>query len=177
MGKKIGIAIAAVLAVLFVLVAIQPGEFRVERTTEIAAPPSAVYPLLADFRKWTAWSPWEKVDPNLQRTYSGAASGLGAIYEWSGNDKAGAGRMEITSARENAEIKIKLDFTKPFKAENTTLFTLTGDKSTKVSWVMTGKNNFVGKAFSLVMNMDKLVGGDFERGLAEMKKAAEAPRP
>lgn len=179
MFKKIGIAVGALVLLFVALVAIQPSEFTVTRTTTIAAPPSAVFPLVNNFHVWNGWSPWEKLDPSMKKTFSGPETGKGAVYEWSGNDKVGSGRMEITDSRENAQINIKLDFITPFAASNTTVFTFAPEgQGTKVVWAMSGHNNFVSNAFCLFMNMDKMVGGDFEKGLADMKKIAEsAPKP
>jgi len=175
MLKKIGIGLAVVIVVFLVVVALQPSEFRIERKADIAAPPAVVFPMLTDFRAWNAWSPWEKLDPNMKKTFSGAPTGKGAVYEWSGNDDVGSGRMEILDVRENQQVSIKLDFLAPFEASNRTEFTLTptGSGST-LQWVMTGKNSFMSKAFSLFMDMDKMVGSDFEKGLAALKARAEA---
>jgi len=179
MLKKIGIGVAALVVLFVALVAVQPSEFTITRSATISAPPATVFPLVNDFHAWGAWSPWEKLDTGMKKTFSGSEKGKGAVYEWSGNDKVGTGRMEITDSRENAQIDIKLDFIAPFAASNTTLFTFVPEGAgTKVVWAMSGHNNFLSKAFSLFMNMDKMVGSDFEKGLAEMKKAAEAaPKP
>lgn len=178
MRKKIGIGFAVVIALLVVVIATRPAEFRIERSVEVAAAPAAVYPHLVDFHAWANWSPWDKLDLGMKRTFSGAPVGKGAVYEWSGNDKVGSGRMEITDVRENAQVNIKLDFITPFKASNLTEFTVTpSGAGSKITWAMTGQNNFMSKAFSLVMNMDKMVGGDFEKGLAELKRLAEAKAP
>ncbi|HKQ69777.1 MAG TPA: SRPBCC family protein [Polyangiaceae bacterium] len=174
MLKKFGIGLAIVVALFLIAVALQPSEFRVERKIDIAASPAVVFPFVSDFHNWNAWSPWEKLDPTMKKTFSGAGQGKGAVYEWQGNDKVGSGRMEITSVRDNEDVIIKLDFIAPFEASNTAEFTLSPKSSgTTVTWAMSGKNGFMSKAFSMFMNMDKMIGGDFEKGLADLKKLAE----
>lgn len=146
--------------------------YTVTRSATIPAPASAIFPYVNSFHEWTQWSPWESVDNNLQRTYSGTESGVGAKYAWTGNRKAGAGTMEIIKSDEPGSINIRLEFTKPFKAVNPTSFTFTPDGSgTRVTWTMTGENTGLGKVFALFMNMDKMVGGDFEKGLASLAAA------
>ena len=175
MIKKIAIALGAVVIIFLGVVAMQPADFRIERSAAIAAPPADVFAQVNDFHNWTAWSPWEKLDPALKKTYSGAAAGGGAVYEWAGNDQVGTGRMTLTDSQPSNLIRIKLEFIKPFEATNTTEFLLTPDGGgTKVTWSMTGNNNFMAKAAGLFMNMEKMVGGDFEKGLAQMKTVAEA---
>jgi hypothetical protein len=164
------IAIAAVLA----YAATRPDTFRIQRAIDIKAPPSPIFALINDFQQWRGWSPWEKVDPDLKRTYAGPPSGRGAVYEWQGNRNVGQGRMEIVESTAPSKILIKLDFLKPFEAHNTAEFTLTpkGD-TTNVSWAMHGPNLFIGKVMSVFMSMDKMVGTQFEQGLANMKATAE----
>jgi uncharacterized protein YndB with AHSA1/START domain len=150
--------------------------YTVERSVTVQAPPERVYPHVVDFRNWPAWSPWEDVDPDLDRTYSGADAGTGAVYAWSGNRKAGRGRMEITEAVEPSLVRIDLRFEKPFKARNDTRFTITPDGSgSRVTWTMTGTKTLMTKAMGVFTSMDKLLGPDFEKGLARLKVAAEAP--
>jgi hypothetical protein len=147
--------------------------FEVSRSTTIAAEPATVHGKINDFREWTAWSPWEDVDPNLQRTYTGPDEGVGAHYAWQGNRQAGQGSMEIVSSTPEA-IGIKLSFLKPWKATNDVLFTLAPSGSgTHVTWRMTGENRGLGKLFSKVVSMDKLLGKDFEKGLARLKAVSE----
>lgn len=174
MLKKIGLGLVAVIAVFLIVVSLQPADFRIERSARIEAPAPVVYGLVTDFKQWDEWSPWSKLDPAMKKTLSGAPQGKGAVYEWSGNDQVGEGRMEITSVTPERKVTIKLDFLKPFPASNTTYFELapSGD-AVDFTWSMTGKNDFMGKAFGLVMNMDKLVGGDFEKGLSDLKRLAE----
>lgn len=174
MRRKILIGIGVVIVGLIVVIATRPPTFHVERSTTIAAPPELAFAQVNDFHKWTAWSPWEKLDPSMQKTFEGA-SGSGATYAWKGNDKAGEGKMTIEQSDKNARIVIKLEFIKPFPATNTATFTFAPDgQGTKVTWSMDGNNNFMSKAFQLFMNMDKMVGGDFEKGLAGIKSVAEA---
>jgi uncharacterized protein YndB with AHSA1/START domain len=149
------------------------GEFEVKRETTISASRAAVYALLADFHRWRAWSPWEDLDPDLSRTYSGPDAGKGAVYEWSGNRKAGAGRMEITDAVEPSKVQIALQFLKPFKSSNTTTFDLVErDGATHVTWRMVGPKTFMTRVMGIFTSMDKVVGKDFEQGLERLKVAA-----
>ena len=168
------IVVVVVIAVVFGIAATKPSTFRVERSTVIAAPPEKITPLIADFHNWAAWSPWEHLDPNMKTTYSGAPSGTGAVYEWEGNSKAGKGRMEILSATP-MQTDIKLDFIKPFPGNDHASFTLTPEgNTTRVDWVMDGPMAFIpGKVFSVFIPMDKMLGGEFDRGLANMKSVAE----
>jgi uncharacterized protein YndB with AHSA1/START domain len=150
--------------------------YTVERSAVVRADPERVYEQIVDFHRWPAWSPWEDVDPDLQRTYAGAAEGPGAVYEWSGNRKAGAGRMEITDARRPSRVDIDLSFLKPFKSTSTITFTLApeGD-GTRVTWTMTGTRTLALRVMGVFTSMDKLVGGDFEKGLARLRTVAESP--
>jgi len=167
-------ALAIIGILFFVIIAGQPDEFSVLRSTKIVAPPEMIFPHVNDFHNWDAWSPWAKLDPACQNTFSGAAAGVGARFEWAGNRKVGAGRMNITDTQANERIRIHLEFLRPFKATNTTEFTFKPEGTgTLVTWNMSGKNNFMSKAFGLFMNCDKMVGGDFEKGLAQLKWVAE----
>ena len=174
MLKKILIALL-IIVVAFVVVALQPSEFRVERSTVVAAPGPAVFRQVNDFHNWANWSPWEKRDPAMKRVYEGAPAGTGAVYRWDGNKEVGAGSMTIVESRPSDLVRIKLEFLKPFRATNTAEFTFKpeGDR-TAVTWSMTGHNNFMAKAVHLFINIDKMIGDDFERGLAQMKQVAEA---
>jgi hypothetical protein len=146
--------------------------FRVERSIHVDAPPAEIAPMIEDFHRWSAWSPYEKLDPAMQRSYGGAERGVGAVYEWTGK-KAGAGRMEI-KAVQPALITIQLDFTKPMKASNTAFFVLEPDGAgTRVTWAMEGPRTLMTKVMGLFMSMDSLVGKDFEKGLADLKDLAE----
>ncbi|MGH7956135.1 MAG: SRPBCC family protein [Opitutaceae bacterium] len=175
MLSKILLGIAAVLVAFAVVVAFQPAEFQVVRTTTIAAGPAVVFSEVNDFHQWNAWSPWAKLDPAMKQTHEGAPAGTGAIYSWAGNREVGEGRMTITESRPNELIRIKLEFLKPFAATNTTEFTFKPvGAQTSVTWNMTGEKNFISKAMCLFVNMDKMVGGDFEKGLAALKSIAES---
>jgi uncharacterized protein YndB with AHSA1/START domain len=174
MLKKIAMGIVILVIVVLGYAATRPGTFRVERTASISAPPEKVYELLSDFHNWPAWSPWEKMDPAMKKTHSGAASGTGAVYAWEGNSKVGKGRMEITAATAPSSVVMRLDFLSPFEAHNTAEFTLRAhDESTEITWAMYGANNFMCKVMGLVCSMDKMVGKDFETGLASLKDLAE----
>jgi uncharacterized protein YndB with AHSA1/START domain len=166
------ILILAVLAIL-IYAATRPNTFRLERSTTIKAPPDKVFGIINDFKLWTGWSPWENIDADLKRTYSGSPSGVGTVYEWLGK-KTGQGRMEITEANPGKKVSLKLDFLKPFKASNITDFDLTpADGGTKVSWAMHGPLGLMQRVMHIFFSMEKMVGPDFEKGLANMKALAE----
>jgi len=175
MLKKILIALAVIVVALLGFATTKPDTFRVERAASIKAAPETIFAHLNDFRSWGNWSPWEKLDPALQRTYSGAAIGTGAVYEWKGNSDVGAGRMEILESSPASKLNIKLNFTEPFEAQSTSEFTLTpeGD-ATKITWAMHGPNQFLGKVMSIFVDMDNHIGKDFETGLANLKTIAES---
>jgi hypothetical protein len=171
----IGIGVVALVVVVVVLIATRPAIFRIQRSGQVAAPPEVVFAILDDFHLWAQWSPWEKLDPDMKKTFEGPAAGPGAIYAWVGNKKVGEGRMTSLESKRGQVVAIRLEFFKPFAANNTARFTLTpANGGTFVNWSMEGKNKFRGKAFSMVMNMDKMVGKDFERGLANLNVAAQA---
>ena len=168
------IIVLAVLIGFYLYAKDRPDTFRLERLIVIAASPEQVFPLVNDFHSWANWSPWEKLDPNMKRTYTGAQSGLGTKYEWEGKGQAGSGSMEITASVPSSSITIDLSFLKPFKAHNLTEFTFTPkDGGTEVLWAMSGSLDFMMKVMHIFMNMDKVVGKDFERGLANLKVLAE----
>ncbi len=174
MLKTIGIIVLVMLVAVLVIAGTKPDTFLVQRSATIKAPPERIYAFLDDFHRWGAWSPWEKMDPAMKRAYSGAASGVGAAYAWDGNRKVGQGRMEIVEAVPASRVKVKLDFVAPLESHNIAEFTLspTGD-STTVTWAMRGPNPFMGKIVSVFVSMDRMVGKDFEAGLANLKAAAE----
>jgi hypothetical protein len=174
MLKKIVIALILILAALLIVVAIQPSEFRVERTTSIAAPADVVFAQVNDLHKWDAWSPWAKLDPDAKVAFEGPDAGKEAAMSWSGNDKVGAGKMAIVESKPNDAIKIKVDFTKPFEGSvgSNFAFKSNGDK-TDVTWTMSGHHNFIEKAFCLIMNGKKMMGDDLEKGLTQLKSMAE----
>ncbi|MGO1072049.1 SRPBCC family protein [Lysobacter sp. CA199] len=166
--------LAALIALFVVVVAMQPAQFRVARSILIDAPAAAAFAQVQDLRRWPAWSPFEKIDPNLQRRYDGAADGEGAIYDWVGDKNAGEGRATIVQTRQDARVAVRLDFRKPFQASNLAEFDFKprGDQ-TEVTWAMSGRRNFMFKAMGLFMSMDKMVGGMFEQGLKELKTLSE----
>jgi hypothetical protein len=169
------IAIVVIVGGLAVVVGTQPEEYKVTRTTTVRASPDVIFNQINDFHNWDKWSPWAKLDPNMKTTYSGASAGVGSSYAWTGNDEVGEGKMTVVESRPGEQVKIDLDFIKPFEAKNVTEFLLKPDgDTTQVTWAMTGKKNFVTKAFCLVMDMDKMVGGDFEKGLAQLKTVVES---
>jgi uncharacterized protein YndB with AHSA1/START domain len=167
--------VALFVVTVLVLAAGKPDTFRIERSQTMRATPERVLTEVDDFHHWARWSPWEKLEPTMQRTYSGAASGKGAVYAWEGKKEAGAGRMEIIEVKPAREVAIRLDFTAPFPASNVATFSFepAGD-ATKVTWAMTGPSPFVSKIMQVFVDMDKLLGKDFEAGLASMKATVEA---
>ena len=171
------LVIVLAIAALLAYASTRPDTFRIERSIRIAAPIVQVAELIDDFHEWGKWSPWEHLDPTMQRTFSGAEAGVGAVYAWEGTGKVGAGRMEITEMRSGSErsvISIKLDFFKPFKASNTAEFLMTPtDSGTDLNWAMFGPSPFMSKLMGVFMDMDKMVGKDFEAGLESLKKQAE----
>jgi hypothetical protein len=172
--KIILIGLAAVAAIFLVIVALQPSDFRIERSATMRAPAAAPYAQVNDFQKWRDWSPWEKVDPQLKRSYEGPQAGAGARYAWVGNKDVGEGRMTIVESRPGELVRIKLEFFKPFAAVNDAQFSFKpAADGTAVTWSMTGQNNFISKAICLFVDMDKMVGGMFEQGLAQMKAVVE----
>ena len=171
--KVLGV-VALLLGGLAAVIAMRPAEFRLVRTTTVNAPPEKVFALINDFKQWEGWSPWAKLDPGMKTTYGNITAGPGATYAWVGNSDVGEGKMTITGAQPHSSVTIRLEFLKPMEATNMTEFTLTpSGTGTKVDWSMTGTNNFMAKAFDFFMNMDKMVGADFEKGLTQMKTAAE----
>jgi uncharacterized protein YndB with AHSA1/START domain len=167
----IAVLIVIALVAILVIASTKPDTFRVERSAVIKAPPENIFALINDFQQWRSWSPWEARDPALKRTYSGTASGKGSIYAWEGNRNVGSGRMEIMESAAPSKIVIKLDFIKPFEGHNTAEFTLTpGANSTVVNWVMVGPSIFFSKVMQVFMNFDRMIGKDFETGLANLNK-------
>jgi hypothetical protein len=174
MIKKILIPVLILIVVFVIVVALQPSHYRIARSTTISAPPAEVFAQVNDLHKFQDWSPWAKLDPDLKQTYEGAPTGAGAAYAWEGNKKVGQGRMSITESKENELVNMRLEFFKPFASVATTEFALKPEADqTALTWSMSGENNFIAKAFCLFMNMDKMVGGDFERGLAQLKELIE----
>jgi hypothetical protein len=179
MVKKIivvTLSVIVLLALIFLIAAaMQPDRFTISRSIEIQSPPSRPFGLVNDFHQWRQWSPFEKLDPNLKRTFEGADAGEGAVYKWEGNSEAGVGKMTITESKPDEKVLVQLDFIQPMEATAAAQFDFVpaGDK-TKVTWTMSGENSFVGKAMGLLMNMDKIIGQSFEEGLANLKDVAEA---
>ena len=170
----IAVVLAIAIAIVLILASVKPATFRVERTAVVKAPPERVFPLIGNFHRWTGWSPWENRDPAMKRTYGGAESGEGAVYAWDGNKNVGSGRMEILEATSPSKIVIKLDFFKPFEGHNTAEFTvLSQGSATEVNWAMYGPAPFMHRVMQVFMNLDRMIGKDFEAGLANLKKAVE----
>jgi hypothetical protein len=174
---KILIVLAIIIVVLLIVAALRPSDFRTERSITVSTPPAAAFAQVNDFHKWKAWNPWAKLDPAMKEAYDGPPSGVGAIYSWDGNKNVGTGRMTLTESRPVESIRIKLEFLKPFAATNTAEFTFKPNGNrTIVTWSMFGKSNFICKLMGLFMSMDKMIGSQFEKGLADLKSAAEAAR-
>ena len=169
------ISLAVIVVLFLVVAALQPAEFRVARNATFSAPPAAVFAQVNDFHLWEAWSPWAKLDPAARNSFEGPPAGTGAIFRWAGNRNVGEGGMTITESRPGELVRIKLEFLKPFANTCTAEFTFKAEgNQTAVSWSMLGKKNFMAKAFGLFMNCDKMLGGQFEKGLASMKSVVEA---
>ena len=175
MIKKILIAIVALIIAIVGFASTRPDSFSVTRLITVNAPAAAPFALMNDFHKWQSWSPWAKMDPNAKNEFSGAASGVGAVFSWVGNSKVGEGKMTITESTPGSRIRLNLEFIKPFVSTAVTefLFTPTGNQTT-ITWTMTGKANLISKIMGLFMDCDKMVGSQFEIGLAEIKTLAEA---
>ena len=179
MLKIVAIVVVVVLIVvagILIYAATRPDSFRVQRSASIKAPPEKVFPLISDLKAWASWSPYEKKDPAMKRSFGPVTAGKGATYEWEGDKNVGQGRMEILEATPPGKVVIKLDFLKPFEAHNTAEFTLApkGD-TTLATWAIYGPSAFVTKVMGLFLDMDKMIGKDFEAGLADLKAAAERP--
>jgi hypothetical protein len=170
----IAIVLAIAIAAVLVLALTKPNSFTVQRAISIKAPAEKIFPLINDFHQWVTWSPYENKDPAMMRTYSGAESGKGAVYAWNGNNNVGSGRMEILDTAVPSKIVIKLDFFKPFEGHNTAEFTMLpqGD-ATNLTWVMHGPAVFISKVMQVFINLDNMIGKDFEAGLANLKRLTE----
>ena len=176
MLKIVIIALAVVVVVFLIVVAMQPAQYRVARNAIVAVPAQAVFAQVNDFHKWEAWNPWGKIDPAMKHSYEGAPAGTGAIYSWVGNNEVGEGRMTITESRPSELIRINMEFFKPFAGKGIAEFTFKPAASqTEVTWSMTGEKNFMAKAIHLFIDMDKMIGGQFEKGLAQIKSLVEMP--
>ncbi len=171
---KILLGLGAVIAIILIVAAFQPSTFVVSRTTLIGAPAAAIFPEVNDLHRWLPWSPYEKMDPAMQRTFAGAPVGVGAAYSWVGNNAVGSGKMTIVESRPSDLIRIKLEFYKPMEGVCEATFTFVPENGqTRVTWAMTGKNNYLAKIFCLFMNMDRMVGDQFAAGLASLKTQVE----
>jgi hypothetical protein len=172
---KILIGVVAVLALFVIVVALQPGSFRVSRSTKVAVTPAAAFAHVNDLHKWEAWNPWGKIDPAMKLTYEGPETGVGSAYHWDGNSEVGAGSATITGSHPDDRVELRLDFLRPFENTCEAKFTFepAGDQTT-VTWSMEGKKNFFSKAMCLFMSMDSMIGGQFEKGLADLKAVVEA---
>lgn len=176
MLAKVCAVTGAVVAGFLIMVAMQPETYRVQRSIKVSVPPAVVFEHVNDFHKWEGWSPWAKLDPGMKTTFEGPTQGKGAIYHWVGNSDVGEGRMTILESTPPSKILIKLEFIKPFESLCETTFTFGSDGGkTDVSWEMTGSNNFMSKVMQVFVSMDKMVGGDFEKGLENLKRATEVP--
>lgn len=173
---KVAALVAAAVVGLFLMIAqAQPEDYRVERSIATKVAPAAIFSVLSDFQRFGEWSPWEKLDPNMNRKFGGTPGTVGCTYEWDGNDEVGAGKMTIVEVLPGDKVRIKLEFLRPFPSESEVIWSVqeSGDE-TKISWIMTGKNsNLVSKIFSLIMDMDAMIGKDFEKGLTQLKSVVE----
>ena len=174
MVKKIAIGVVVLIAAVLGFAATRPDTFRVERAMRITAPPEKIFPLIEDFHSWGLWSPWEKKDPAMQRTYRGPERGVGSVYAWQGNSDIGKGSMRITAVTPPSRIVFALDFSEPFEAHNIAEFTLEPvGAGSEVTWAMHGPSTLMSKVIGLFLDMDGMVGADFETGLATLKSIAE----
>jgi len=174
MLKKVLIGVAVLIGAFAAFVAMLPSDYRLERSIVISAPAEKIFPYLNDLHKEDAWSPWSKLDPAMKKTFSGPESGVGSVYGWDGNDKVGAGQLTITDVQENARVARKLEFTRPYQSAADTEITLKPQEGgTLVTWSMSGHKGYIDKAFCFFMDMEKMVGPDFEKGLAQLKALVE----
>ncbi|WP_164007116.1 SRPBCC family protein [Pyxidicoccus trucidator] len=175
MAKLIGVVVVVLIVAVVLFIRSRPDHFRIERSAQIHAPPDTVFAMINDFHQWGQWSPYEKLDPNIERRFEGPSSGPGAVYAWTGNSKAGEGRMTILESRPGELVTLKLEFFKPFAATNQATFTLVpSGTGTRVTWSMEGENSLMGKAISAFMDMDALLGKNFEEGLANLNTAVQS---
>jgi hypothetical protein len=176
MIKKILLGLVAVIAILLVLAAFRPAVMVVERSVTVSAPPSAVFAVVNDFGRWDEWSPWAKLDPEMKKTFEGPATGVGAVYQWSGNNEVGEGSMTLTGSAPDQKIDIKLAFLRPFPGESDVqfLFAPEGD-GTKVTWAMQSPQPFIARLIGLFVNFEKMCGEQFSQGLGDLKQVVEQP--
>jgi hypothetical protein len=174
MFKKIIIGLSVLILIVLALAFMQPATYSVTRSIAIKAPPERIQPLISDFHNWPLWSPWEKLDPAMKRTFSGATKDIGAVYAWEGNKDVGRGRMEVISLAQPTKVGIKLDFYEPMESAAMTDFVLDAKgETTTVTWTMSGKTDFIAKVMGVFVSMDSMIGPDFERGLSQIKAVAE----
>lgn len=175
MFKILCIGFVAIVVILAIVIALQPSAFRITRSSAFDAPPGAVFEQVNNFHNWNEWSPWARMDPNARYTFTGPEVGPGSSLAWSGNNQVGEGRMTITDSRPDERVVMKLEFLKPFTATHAAEFTFTPEgEQTRMTWSMSGENNFLGKAMSLVMNCEKMIGGQFEQGFANLRSIVES---
>ncbi len=179
MRKKLLVALAVVAALIgafVIVVAMQPSTFRISRSATMAAPAAAVFPHVNELKKWQPWSPWMKLDPNAKSTFEGPEGGKGAAMTWAGNNEVGEGKMTIIESKPNELVRFRLEFYKPMAGVSEAEFTFKPEgEQTTVTWAMSGTNDFIGRAMCLIMDMDKMVGGQFENGLASIKALVDTP--
>lgn len=174
MLKRVLLSLAVLLAAFAIFVATRPDTYRVVRKATLAAPPAAVFAQVADFHRWQAWSPWAHLDPAMQVTYAGEAGAVGSVYAWTGNDKVGAGRMTLVRSQPPARLDIRLEFLRPLASTSETSFAFApAPGGTEATWDLVGHNDYLGKLASVFLNLDSMIGGDFERGLAQLKAVVE----
>jgi uncharacterized protein YndB with AHSA1/START domain len=175
MFKILCIGFVAIVVILAIVIALQPSAFRITRSSAFDAPPGAVFEQVNNFHNWNEWSPWARIDPNARYTFTGPEVGPGSSLAWAGNNQVGEGRMTITDSRPDERVVMKLEFLKPFTATHAAEFTFTPEgEQTRMTWSMSGKNNFLGKTMSLVMNCEKMIGGQFEQGFANLRSIVES---
>jgi hypothetical protein len=171
----IGGGVLVLILLLVIYISTRPTDFRVERSAQVDAPAGVIHAIINDLSQWQRWSPYDKRDPNMKKTLEGPPTGPGASYTWNGNNQVGEGRMTITESKPGELVAMRLQFSRPFKCDNKVMFTMVpSGTGTRVSWIMEGKNNFMSKAFGLLMNVDKMVGTDFEQGLKNLDGIAQA---
>jgi uncharacterized protein YndB with AHSA1/START domain len=174
--RRVLLGMGVVVLVFLVIVALQPAEYSVARSTTVAAAPERVFPMVNDLHNWDAWSPWAKIDPEMKTTFEGAPAGTGAIYSWTGNNDVGAGKMTITDSRPNERVTLDLHFLRPFEGKSTSEFRFAPvGQGTEVTWTMTGRKNFITKGICMFVSMDKMLGGQFEQGLRQLNTAVQSP--
>jgi hypothetical protein len=175
MAVYIGVAVLVLIVAVIAYISTRPTDSRIQRSAQINAPAEVVFSIINDLRRWGEWSPYDKRDPNMKKTFEGPSAGPGAVYTWNGNSQVGEGRLTIVESKPGELVSMRLEFSRPFKCDNEVNFRIVpSDGGTRVSWIMDGKNNFMGKFMSLIMDMDKMVGTDFEHGLANLNTVAQA---